>query len=435
MIYYLDGYTHIDKEAYGGVIVENKATGISILLDESGTLFIQSIRYSPSRFSEILQRVMSEYSDADKQEISSDLQEFIDELVKLGLVRSIDSTLSKLQINLTERCNERCVHCYIPKESRVAGESLDLNLVLDTIQRFVSLGGKELVLSGGEVLMCRDLPAIIEYATKSGLEISLLSNLTILSEGLFHILVKSGVSVQTSLYSSNPEVHDYITQRKGSCEKTISAIKKLREADVNVVISCTVMKDNKDDFLGVLELGDRLGAITQCSCALNMDLDFNCKNKETRLSEEEASIFFKQLYEYHRANCNMTFSLKKHNIALMKENNIIFALQAPCQDLYNSCSINGNGDVVPCASFGLAYGNIHTKPIDEIWSEVIPKHYISHLTKGDMGECATCEDYEYCFVCPSLKYNQGLGDISKTDPYHCRIAKIARQIDKQYNQD
>ena len=55
-----------------------------------------------------------------------------------------------------------------------------------------------------------------------------------------------------SLYSMNPQTHDFITQLPGSFEKTTNAILKLIENDIPLQISCPTMKANKNDFIDVM---------------------------------------------------------------------------------------------------------------------------------------------------------------------------------------
>jgi hypothetical protein len=71
-------------------------------------------------------------------------------------------------------------------------------------------------------------------------------------------------SVQVSLYSMNPAVHDSITKLPGSFEKTMDGILKLIENDIPLQISCSTMKQNKGDYVDVLNWaqGHKVRAIT-----------------------------------------------------------------------------------------------------------------------------------------------------------------------------
>ena len=433
MRYYLDKNTVTASIGQNHYIIRNKCDGREITVDEAGYSIIQAIGYTPQTMTEIMQKVITLYDNAEEEEVLTDLADFIEFLSKAEFINQVQETLDKLQINLTEKCNERCIHCYIPEEKRIKGEVLEYKLIQRIINEFSEMGGKEIVLSGGEALLHPDLDRIIEHAASKGCSISILSNLSLLTVRLVETLKKHLVDVQTSLYSTNENIHDAITGRRGSCRKTKDAIQALRQEGIPVTISCIVMRTNKDDFLGVLDFGASTGAIVQCNCGLNMDLDFNNKNISNRLTEEEVRDFYRSLFGYQRKNGNKTFSLRTHNISSMISDLGWHLKQFPCSEIHRSCSVNGNGDVCPCGSFDYSLGNIKSESLSQIWNGAIAESGIFKLLNEDMGICGSCKDYEFCYVCPSIKYNSGKGNFSTVDDYMCRVAQIASEVEDEFS--
>ena len=77
------------------------------------------------------------------------------------------------------------------------------------------------------------------------LSVNVLSNLTLLNDEVIkEMKMNPLLAVQVSLYSMNSNIHDEITQMKGSYEKTKNAILKLVENDIPLQISCPIMKQN-----------------------------------------------------------------------------------------------------------------------------------------------------------------------------------------------
>ena len=85
---------------------------------------------------------------------------------------SLGRPIRDLRISVTDRCNFRCTYC-MPKE--VFGDDYiflpkDELLSFEEIERlaklFASLGVKKLRLTGGEPLMRRDLPVLVEKLLK-----------------------------------------------------------------------------------------------------------------------------------------------------------------------------------------------------------------------------------------------------------------------------
>ena len=66
-----------------------------------------------------------------------------------------------VQLDLTYRCNERCVHCYLDHEDHGEMTTLEIKTLLDQL---AEAGVFFLTLSGGEILMRKDFFEILEYA-------------------------------------------------------------------------------------------------------------------------------------------------------------------------------------------------------------------------------------------------------------------------------
>ena len=66
-----------------------------------------------------------------------------------------------VQLDVTYRCNERCVHCYLDHEDHGEMTTAEIRGVLDQL---AAAGVFFLTLSGGEIFMRTDLFDIVEYA-------------------------------------------------------------------------------------------------------------------------------------------------------------------------------------------------------------------------------------------------------------------------------
>jgi MoaA/NifB/PqqE/SkfB family radical SAM enzyme len=114
-----------------------------------------------------------------------------------------------VQIDLTYRCNERCVHCYLDHEDHGEMTTAEIKHLLD---QMAEAGVFVLTLSGGEILMRKDFFEILEYARKLTFCVKLKTNAVMIREREAARLRDLGVaSIQVSIYSHRPEVHDGIT--------------------------------------------------------------------------------------------------------------------------------------------------------------------------------------------------------------------------------
>src|SRR5213075_1941224 len=78
-----------------------------------------------------------------------------------------------VQLDITYRCNERCVHCYLDHDDLGEMATAEIEDVLDQL---ADAGVFFLALSGGEVLMRRDFFHIVEYARRRLFNVKIKTN-------------------------------------------------------------------------------------------------------------------------------------------------------------------------------------------------------------------------------------------------------------------
>lgn len=163
---------------------------------------------------------------------------------------------------MTDRCNFRCQYC-MPAE--IFGPDFaflqpDKILSFEEIERlvkiFVSLGVKKVRITGGEPLLRRDLPKLIERIHRiDGVEdIALTTNGTLLKK-YAHDLKKAGLSrVSVSLDSLNEERFFEMNGGRGKVKTVLEGIEKAAEAGLLVKINMVVQKGkNEQDIVSMAE--------------------------------------------------------------------------------------------------------------------------------------------------------------------------------------
>src|SRR5579862_1004018 len=163
-----------------------------------------------------------------------------------------------VQLDLTYRCNERCVHCYLDHHDHGEMTTVEIKNLLD---QMAEAGVFYLTVSGGEILMRRDFFEILEYARERTFSIKLKTNGILIRKQEADRIKALGVqSVQISIYSNIPEVHDAITKFPGSLAQSIEAIRRLRAHGIQVVMANVLMVQNAADYEGVRALAAELDA-------------------------------------------------------------------------------------------------------------------------------------------------------------------------------
>ena len=117
-------------------------------------------------------------------------------------------------LELTYRCNWRCVFCYNPRHGDLQPLSVDeWTSVLDDLRE---LGTLALVLTGGEPLAHPDFLQIARAARERRFAVRLFTNGSLVSEEMADALKALDlVAVEMSLHGAAPETHDRTTERAG----------------------------------------------------------------------------------------------------------------------------------------------------------------------------------------------------------------------------
>ena len=115
------------------------------------------------------------------------------------------------------------MHCYIPPACK--DTAINSELLFKILQEGRNLNIIHVTLSGGEPLLHKDFLSFLKKCRELDLAVNVLTNLTLLNDKILdEMKLNPLLSVQTSLYSMIPEVHDTITKVKGSFKKTKESI-------------------------------------------------------------------------------------------------------------------------------------------------------------------------------------------------------------------
>ncbi|MGE7938367.1 GTP 3',8-cyclase MoaA [Bacillus paramycoides] len=174
----------------------------------------------------------------------------------------LDRPLRDLRISVTDRCNFRCRYC-MPEE--IFGRdysflSNDKILSFDEIERitriFVSLGVRKLRITGGEPLLRRNLPELIQRLNKiDGVEdIGLTTNGSLLKK-FAPDLYKAGLSrVTVSLDSLDEERFSYLNGNRSKVKTVLAGIQAAAEVGMKIKMNMVVQKGrNEQDIVQMAE--------------------------------------------------------------------------------------------------------------------------------------------------------------------------------------
>jgi radical SAM protein with 4Fe4S-binding SPASM domain len=166
-------------------------------------------------------------------------------------VKSPDPSLRYLELQITERCNLRCAHCYIDSGSH----ELPAEIVEKVLQEFESLQGLRVLITGGEPLLHSRFGEINKMLTRFSLRKVLFTNGTLLNGKILGGLNVDEVQISIDGLEA---AHDSLRGR-GTFGTAMEAIKLCRASGMKVSVSTMVHRNNLGDFGEMEKLFTELG--------------------------------------------------------------------------------------------------------------------------------------------------------------------------------
>ena len=146
----------------------------------------------------------------------------------------MDGGLNFLWLELTNRCNLQCVHCYTESHPLNGDRDVLTTAAYESVMRQAyALGCRRLQFIGGEPQLHPDFLRLLGAAKQTGYEfIEVFTNLTRLRDDTLRFAVEAGIRFATSVYSDDPAVHNAITKVGSSHTRTIGNLRRLIDHDV-----------------------------------------------------------------------------------------------------------------------------------------------------------------------------------------------------------
>lgn len=336
-----------------------------------------------------------------------------------------------VSIELTRRCNYRCVHCYLGSQEAIwkhRHRELSTDRIYRLIDELVSVGTLFFTLTGGDPMLRSDFKDIYEYAAKSGLLVTVFSNGSLITQEIvetFRYLPPRMVEI--TVYGTSNATYEAITQKKGSYEATMNGIHKLHRAGIPLRLKTMVLTLNVDEFQEIRRLAEDMELKFRYDCSLhsalvNDDNDgcINCCNNaekkslhgtlQYRLAPERAAevdMMSEDLYPVQKPPVETTVAGKKRSTLYY------------CGAGKNYFHINPYGLMQPCLIVPSHCYDLDDGGIQEAW-ETVMKEFAGTLVTPEF-QCNSCAIQESCTACPAVHALRS-GSPELVDEYYCRYA-------------
>lgn len=334
---------------------------------------------------------------------------------KRHLMEEVIARCSQLSIpaqavlELTYRCNLRCVHCYVDLDE---ADELTLEEWKGIIDQLKAAGTIYLLLTGGEATMRDDFLEIATYARRSGFFVGFLTNCTLLTSDMARAIADlKPFAITTSLHGASAATHELVTRLSGSFERTLEGIKLLVDYGLVPLVQTLVMKSNLNELAQIKSLVESLGAKASVDIGIvpsksGASFPFQC----------EPSVEELVRCGWHPDNLN---EFQDGGQGLCKAGKAL-------------CSVSPSGNVFPCPIFPLKLGNLRQSSFDVMWrlKPCAELRYVRSMRRTDLYACSQCELLAaYCQRCAGIAYMES-GRPDGPSSSSCRQAEIRWRLNQ-----
>lgn len=169
------------------------------------------------------------------------------------LIKSHEPSLRYLELQITDRCNLRCRHCYIGDK---APQELSVKQIRAILKEFEEMQGLRLMITGGEPLLHSNFELINELLPAFFLRKILFTNGLLLNKNLLRGLNVDEIQISIDGLEKG---HDAL-RGAGTFKKAVGAVRLAKEMGFEVSVATMIHAKNLEDFDEMEKLFSELGA-------------------------------------------------------------------------------------------------------------------------------------------------------------------------------
>jgi len=172
---------------------------------------------------------------------------------KTDFLKGRKPILGRLDIELTERCNNNCLHCSInlpADDCEAKKRELSSEEIKEILKEAVSLGCLVVRFTGGEPLLREDFEELYIFARRLGLKVLIFTNATLITPDLAKLFnrIPPLEKIEITVYGMKKSSYEAVTRVSGSYEACWHGINLLLEHKIPFVVKSALLLSNKDEI-------------------------------------------------------------------------------------------------------------------------------------------------------------------------------------------
>jgi radical SAM protein with 4Fe4S-binding SPASM domain len=326
-------------------------------------------------------------------------------------------------IEITFKCNLRCVHCYVPDYSgrdemgaaeigRILGEAADEGCLW-------------MLLTGGEVLSRADFPEIYLRAKRLGLLVTVFSNGTLWDERIADLMAEyPPFGIEFTLYGLSDETYQKTTGFPGRFTQVRRGIDLLLKKGLPLSLKAVAMEPLAGEIKAMEEFCRALGVRFRYDAIVHGRLDGSLAPTAARSTPQTVvghdADDPRRLAEWRTYYRDYVRTTRPSEFLLS------------CGAGVNSFHVTPNGTLLSCEALPLNGYDLRRGTFREGWHGIVGD--VRRLRPGVANVCASCELRAMCDRCPATATLE-TGSPDGWIPYYCEVTHRRAALLEESNGD
>lgn len=336
-------------------------------------------------------------------------------------------------------CNLQCKMCYVRKsmeEVNAEGGLMPANFWLDNAKQAKELGLLYPLLTGGEPFIRQDIQEIMSGMLEMGLQISINSNGTCISESMATWLGNHRpVRINVTLYGSSEETYERLCGNGNAYANLRRSVELLKKNNVPVKFNTSITPDNINDLEDMMTYAKSVDSPIQVATYMFPPVrrDHSMIGYNDRLSPEEAG-YAKVKADWLQSEPEWFDAQVKRFSHFVPVNKEMLEKQgtAPQQEMWcraGRCSfwIDWQGNIGNCGMYLSFKTSLKDMDFASAWKQVVKETDEIRYSSA----CANCPNQRLCHTCIAMIHNES-GSVDGYPEYMCKMNEAAAKYYKEF---
>lgn len=299
----------------------------------------------------------------------------------------------RIYLEVTDRCNFKCVHCYLGDRNMSRQRDIPFSVFTKIVREMEEIGIFELILGGGEPLIHPLISHMLQYLSNRKLFPAITTNGYFVDTAFIQTLesIKFKGSIQVSIHG-NKETHNRIVGHPQGYDHAMGALQKLLTHGFNTSAAITPTRQNYKEIPQLLEDLEKMG-ITSFNIIFVLPVG---RATRTLVLNPDEHKKLRECIQRLKTRCTVFTDYNLWFESAPLKGNPLFPYYCTCGVAH--ATIDPDGNVFPCSLLKFPqfkFGNCTLKPLKEIFDNP-ERDTIRKIYGVSPPECKGCAFEHVC---------------------------------------